>query len=158
MHGKKRVSSSLKPFIIAGFLVLTIWLLSAFTLYFSFSNWQDRGTFGDMFGAVNALFSGLAFSGVIYTILLQRKELVLQRKELELTRQELRKSAEAQQKSEKSLSIQAKSMLASAKLNALTAVVKNYDQLISSGELSYIYKRTELLNEAEKLLEDLNKQ
>ena len=35
---------------------------------------QDRGLFGDMFGAMNALFSGLAFAGIIYTILMQRSE------------------------------------------------------------------------------------
>ncbi len=42
-----------------------------------------RGTFGDKFGAINALFSGLAFAGIIATILLQRRELFLQRKDLE---------------------------------------------------------------------------
>ena len=36
---------------------------------------SDRGQFGDMFGAVNALFAGLAFAGVICTLWLQRKEL-----------------------------------------------------------------------------------
>lgn len=50
------------------------------------SNEEARGTFGDKFGAVNALFSGLAFSGIIFTILLQRKELELQRDELKSTR------------------------------------------------------------------------
>ena len=35
-----------------------------------------------MFGAVNALFSGLAFAGVVYAIFLQRMDLALQRKEL----------------------------------------------------------------------------
>lgn len=35
-----------------------------------------RGVFGDKFGAINALFSGLAFAGIIWTILLQRKELI----------------------------------------------------------------------------------
>lgn len=34
----------------------------------------DRGLFGDMFGAMNALFSGLAFAGIVYTILFQRAE------------------------------------------------------------------------------------
>lgn len=43
-----------------------------------------------MFGAINALFSGLAFGGIVYTILLQREELSAQRQELELTRQELK--------------------------------------------------------------------
>ncbi|HBO3173954.1 TPA: putative phage abortive infection protein [Pseudomonas aeruginosa] len=33
------------------------------------------GTFGDAFGALNALFSGLAFSGVLITIILQRKDI-----------------------------------------------------------------------------------
>jgi hypothetical protein len=45
------------------------------------------GQFGDMFGAANALFSGLAFTGVICAIFMQQKELNLQRRELELTRQ-----------------------------------------------------------------------
>lgn len=58
----------------------------------------EMGQFGDMFGAVNTLFSGLAFAGIIYTILLQRNELSLQRKELEDTRAELKLSREAHQK------------------------------------------------------------
>ena len=37
---------------------------------------EIRGTFGDMFGAVNALFSGLAFAGIIITLYFQRIELV----------------------------------------------------------------------------------
>jgi len=44
---------------------------------------------------VNALFSGLAFLGVIVAILLQREELKLQREELAQTREELRRQGEA---------------------------------------------------------------
>jgi hypothetical protein len=33
------------------------------------------GTFGDAFGTLNALFSGLAFTGVMVTLILQRKDL-----------------------------------------------------------------------------------
>jgi hypothetical protein len=51
-----------------------------------------RGTFGDMFGAVNALFSGLALAGIILTIVLQRKELKLQRIELGLQRSEMQET------------------------------------------------------------------
>lgn len=43
-----------------------------------------------MFGSVNALFSGLALAGIIFTILLQRKELGYQRNELRLTREEFK--------------------------------------------------------------------
>jgi len=48
----------------------------------------NRGTFGDMFGSINAIYSGLALAGIIITILLQRKELKLQREELKETRKE----------------------------------------------------------------------
>lgn len=44
------------------------------------------GQFGDMFGGITALFGSLTFAGVLYTIILQRKELVLTRKELKSSR------------------------------------------------------------------------
>lgn len=36
---------------------------------------QLQGQFGDKFGAINALFSGLAFAGVIFTIIIQTREI-----------------------------------------------------------------------------------
>lgn len=64
----------------------------------SLSNHEVRGLFGDKFGAVNALFSALAFAGIIFTILLQKRELKLQREELEETRGEFIKQNETLQK------------------------------------------------------------
>ena len=75
---------------------------------------EERGTFGDMFGSVNSLFSGLALAGIIYSILLQRKELQLQRLELMATRKELARSAEAEEKS--------------AQLNALSTLVNHFHE------------------------------
>ncbi|WP_397301843.1 hypothetical protein [Nonlabens ulvanivorans] len=57
----------------------------------------DRALFGDSNGTVNTLFSALAFGGIIFTILLQRKELKLQREELKDTREELKRTADAQE-------------------------------------------------------------
>lgn len=56
--------------------------------YHSFNNIDNspQGEFGDKFGVVNALFSGLAFAGIIITIYLQMSELKEQRKELQMTR------------------------------------------------------------------------
>ncbi len=70
------------------FLVLLLWGGCWFLLADAPANSQfsDRGTFGDMFGSVNALFSGLAFAGLICTLIVQMKELKSQRAELELTR------------------------------------------------------------------------
>lgn len=69
--------------------VVLLWLAS-WVLIDKFVPDAARGVFGDKFGSINSLFSGLAFAGLIYAILLQRIELKLQRRELELTRDELR--------------------------------------------------------------------
>jgi hypothetical protein len=45
------------------------------------------GQFGDLFGGINALFTGLAFAGVVYTIFLQRHDLRTQNEELRATRE-----------------------------------------------------------------------
>ena len=78
-----------KTLLFAGLAVFAIWLLS-WILIDVFIADPDRDTFGDMFGAVNALFSGLAFAGLIVTLLYQKEELKLQREELAQTREELK--------------------------------------------------------------------
>jgi hypothetical protein len=78
-------------------LIFLIWLASYYIIKAHIPV-SLRGTFGDTFGAINSLFSGLAFAGIIYTILLQRDELHLQREELKSTREELKRSADAQEK------------------------------------------------------------
>jgi len=60
----------------------------------SFGHLDSRGTFGDQFGAVNALFTGLAFAGVIYAIFLQRHEVELLHEELEKTKEILKQQEE----------------------------------------------------------------
>jgi hypothetical protein len=52
--------------------------LSSAVFSFAGSEMEARGQFGDMFGVVNTLFTGLAFAGLIYTILLQRKDFEMQ--------------------------------------------------------------------------------
>lgn len=72
--------------------VVALWIGAGIVLYDAEAGtpiWGERGTFGDMFGSVNALFSGLAFAGIIFTVLLQRQELQLQRHELKLQREEI---------------------------------------------------------------------
>lgn len=59
-----------------------LWAGCTLIIYFSLPDWQARGTVGDSFGAVNALFAGLAFAGVLYSLNLQRQELKSQREEV----------------------------------------------------------------------------
>lgn len=46
----------------------------------------NRGTFGDMFGFANALFSGVVFIGVTYAIFLQREEIRIAREDIKYTK------------------------------------------------------------------------
>ena len=113
--------------LIAVFILL--WIASWVGTVYFFENWQDRGTFGDMFGSVNALFSGAALAGVIYAILLQRRELQLQRYELELTREELKRTAEAQEESSQALGEQLKEMQDQTELQLRPFVVIKYTDI-----------------------------
>lgn len=87
---KKKLNKENKTILVYISITLTIVLSAWLANYFLLKDLtpEKRGTFGDMFGSVNAIFSGLAFGGVIITILLQKKELKLQRKELRETRKE----------------------------------------------------------------------
>ena len=117
-------------------LVLIIWILSTVLIITGIDNWPDRGTFGDLFGAVNALFSGLAFAGLIYTIVLQKEDLALQRNEIALNRKELKKTAKAQVNSEKALIEQVDQMKVASKLNALKTLIDYYNLQIANSNNS----------------------
>ncbi|MEM7602430.1 MAG: hypothetical protein AAF357_13555 [Verrucomicrobiota bacterium] len=80
---------SIKPLLILGGAALVLSFLFGLIVVCSIRSWEQRGQFGDMFGGLNALFSGLAFAGVVYAILLQRKELALQREEMRRSWKEL---------------------------------------------------------------------
>jgi len=54
---------------------------------------SGAGTFGDSFGALNTLFSGLAFAGIIISIVLQSKELRETREELKGQKLQLERQA-----------------------------------------------------------------
>ncbi len=88
-ESKKEARKDLFVGIGIGVVVVAIWLSSWWLILKNLKEPSGPGTFGDQFGAVNSLFSGLALAGIIYTIILQRKELQHQRKELQLTRKEL---------------------------------------------------------------------
>lgn len=83
MKGYKRI------ILILALVIVAVWFGSALLMRDVFPDPEVSGQMGDMFGAVNALFSGLALAGVVVAIWFQSKELRLQREELEHTREEL---------------------------------------------------------------------
>ena len=70
-------------------VILAFWVATPLLIPWYTKKPIGPGEFGDMFGAVNALFSGFAFLGIVVAIFLQKNELELQRAELEQTRGEL---------------------------------------------------------------------
>ncbi|WP_160036985.1 hypothetical protein [Paenibacillus sp. An7] len=87
--------------IIMGFIL--IYTVGAIWLYKSTNTWEDRGSFGDMFGSLNALFSALALGAVIYTTNLQRQDLKLQKEMQETQLKELKAQAKSSEKSAEQL-------------------------------------------------------
>lgn len=77
---KTKFASWLKKIIVWAMIggVIILFLLN-FCMIFFVPIENTRGTFGDQFGAVNAMILGLAFTGLIYTIILQRSDLEIQR-------------------------------------------------------------------------------
>lgn len=154
MNKQETKEEPFKPLVILGIVIFIIWIISFIAIFFSIDNWNDRASFGDLFGGINALFSGLALAGIIYTIFLQRKELNLQRLELIETRKELHRSAEAQEKSEQALANQADSLKKSSQLTALTILYEYYRQEVKAWDSMHTQTRNEYNN---KRLETIDK-
>jgi hypothetical protein len=104
-------------FLVAFFLVIVLWIGFLFGTYVGFKDWEQSGVFGDTFGAVNALFSGLALGGVFVAILLQSQELQHQREEIRMTREVQKESSIAQQG-------QLNMLATAARVNALSTIVE----------------------------------
>jgi len=98
-------------------VIYTDWVFDTFP-----NKMSTRGQFGDLFGAVTAFFTGLAFAGVIYASILQRKELAMQREELQSSREQLRRAAEAQTAQVKLQVEQARLLQVASKVRLLTAL------------------------------------
>lgn len=74
--------------------VMLIMVLSFYIIFNNIGTWEHRGQFGDLFGAVNALFSGLAFAGLIITIRQQHKDLQLQRQAINQSKKDVNQQNE----------------------------------------------------------------
>jgi hypothetical protein len=83
----EKQSVKLLPFLWLAAAIVFVWMLAGLFAYLVLTT---QGKFGDTYSAISALFSGLAFAGLTYAVLLQREELKLQREELASTREELR--------------------------------------------------------------------
>lgn len=143
----KKNNKNIKETLSVSLLILTViviwflfpWVLNYLTNYFE---WNIRakddpnlGTFGDTFGALNTLFSGLAFATLIITLFLQRKELQEQRKELAAQRDEITKANEIAE-SQRNITKQQSELLAQQSFYSL--LFKLLDEKNNKINLFYI--------------------
>lgn len=115
-------------------IVIVLWIAYWWFVVKSLVGWPIRGQFGDLFGGLNALFSGLAFAGLIYAIYLQRNELKLQRLELKQTRIELKGQKEQ-------LKAQNETFLKQNFDSAFFQLLRFHNDLLSSIDLVLSVKR-----------------
>ena len=121
------------------YTLLVVFFVVVVLLYFGswyyidnlYNSPERQGQFGDKFGAVNALFSGLAFAGLIFTIILQKKELALQREELTQTREELKGQKEQLEEQNKTLKIQRFE-------NTFFQMLNQFQEIVNNISYSYI--------------------
>ncbi len=111
-------------------IVLLLFFANFCLIFLPYSK-EARGTFGDQFGAINALFSGLAFAGLIYTIILQRNDLKLQRQDLELTRKEMEEQTAEFEKQNETLKIQRFE-------NTFFNMLSQFQEIVNSLSIRYV--------------------
>ncbi len=90
--GQKLTSSTVLAGLLAG--VFCVWFLTLRLTPFCLDTGQARPQFGEMFVALNALFSGLAFAVIFFTLNLQRNVLKLQQQNLDHVQDKSKKQAE----------------------------------------------------------------
>jgi hypothetical protein len=94
------------------------------------SEMSERGQFGDAFGSVNALFTGLALVGLVYTAVLQQGQLNEQRKEIVA-------QDEATRDNRAALARQNRAQFLSARLQAQTAIVHAHSEGLKGFNKTY---------------------
>lgn len=118
--------------VLAGVLLVLAVLGGTIATRSSVANWTEAANVGQAAGLVAAVFSALAFGGVLTALWLQRAELRLQREQLELTRGEMKRSADAQEGTLAALEAQAHAMQTTAHVAKLSALVDVYAQQMAA--------------------------
>lgn len=139
----QKTSNPWKNFALAGGAVFILWLAFFFVVSIYGGCFTKTGPFGDSFGVLNTLFTGLAFAGMICTLLMQRQELTLQREEIRLALAEYNRIAEANEEAAKV----AKENLEEQKRIANMNRKYLYKQILSQrfiAEINCIHKKIEL--------------
>lgn len=129
------------------FVIIIIWYYSPLVIELVFPLWKEKVSFGDIYDSLNALFTGLAFAGLVFTIYLQRKELKLTREEMKKQRQQMERSAASQIKQRHheilKMSIEDKDL--SRVLGGTVTKISNYNKRKQHLFMNLIFNHFELM-------------
>lgn len=122
----------LKYFIGGGIAVIALMILFAWLMHWVFNGkTESQGQFGDQFGAMNTLFTGLAFFGLVLTIFFQSRDLRAQTRALELQQVALQQQIEEFKAQRDELERSAKAQEESNRLARLNLEVELFRQKLS---------------------------
>ncbi len=115
-----------KPKLPWGTLLIVLLIYCAFLTFIPrlYPNIQERGQFGDTFGALSSLFTALGFVGLLFTIHQNNAELMKRDQEATQERDILLKQTQEMVRSNEALIAQLKLMQVSAKLQALPQLIE----------------------------------
>lgn len=131
-------------------ITFVLWLFfGGFLLYRTYDSADGSalmGTFGDSFGVLNALFSGLAFAVIVVSLVFQREDLRLQRKDLRLQHAEIKKAnaladmqREEMEAQKRALEQQVATAARSALIASCESVLSHLDET-KKGPLMRLYR------------------
>jgi hypothetical protein len=121
------------------FFIGTVWIGNdlSFDIFNPSMKLSDLGTFGDSFNVLTSLFTGLAFAGVVISIILQTQE-------LKATRDELQGQKEALEKQQKEMMIQSFD-------NKFFQMLDNFNNIINSFEIQESTNKISQYGERQKV-------
>lgn len=74
-----------KKILVALIVIIILWLVASPLVKMFGGDWATTGQIGDSYGLINSLFSGLALTGVIYSLIQQKQSIDKQQEEINQT-------------------------------------------------------------------------
>jgi dsDNA-specific endonuclease/ATPase MutS2 len=149
------MNTFIKIFVPVGLVIVLAWFAWWAAVEKMTPQKAEQGQIGDLFGGINALFSGLALAGVVTAVVLQSRELQLQREamnkqneELELTRNEIKLQREQLelQREELRLSREEFERMASANEEAAKALSKQIKMQVLASRINGLSSQLDSAN------------
>jgi len=138
--------------------VVIVEVISAILIHYCFKNWDDASNFGEAFGAVNSLFSGLALAGIVYTLWLQKKALEEQRLQFLKADEESLRTQDDRAKTHEMLFKQVEALNRTVEIQAIQLYIQHLAEQIKSthekkqltAEKEYYFARLKYLLEEQR--------